>query len=403
MITIPAISSKSYVHRLLIASALCGSEVNIKSNIDSKDMQATRRCLDALMNAQGKKVILDCGESGSTARFLLPLASLFADVATLTGSGKLPQRPMGPLCDVLREAGVSVSADHLPVTVSKSPHAGDYAIAGNVSSQFISGLLFMLPLLPGRSHLAIEGGLESAPYVDMTIDVLTMFGITIEKCADGYDIPGGQKYSCDPGRCDINNGKAEITAEGDWSNAAYIMAIASLGSGRAFDAVRIDGLNPDSIQGDAAIVDILEKFGINVGRTAGDAATTAGYVIKGRPVNAVDIDCTQIPDLVPALAVLAAFSGKDSVFRNVGRLRVKECDRIEAVTQMLGAVGVLVDITTDNGSENMIVHGIWPGSAADDPGPVRQGASRSDSPRPLSNGFAPAELALCHPCSHPRA
>ena len=348
MKTVTAISSKSYVHRLLIAGSLCDRKTDIVSNIDSDDMKATRRALDSLMNAGTGTAVLDCGESGSTARFLLPLAALLAKEATLTGSGKLPERPMGPLCEVLRAAGVSVSSDHLPITVSGSPHAGDYEIEGNVSSQFISGLLFMLPLLDGTSTLTVKGKLESAPYVDMTVDVLERFGIRINKRGNNFEIPGGQKYVCD---------SARIVAEGDWSNAAYVMTLASLGSGRVFDCLRMDGLDPDSIQGDRAVIGILEEFGIEVKPEYDDGGAFSAYIIKGGPRVPVDVDCTQIPDLVPALAVLAAFADGDSVFRNVGRLRMKECDRIEAVTAMLGQLSVVVDITSEHGSENMTVHG----------------------------------------------
>ena len=358
--TVEAISSKSYVHRLLIAAALCGSDCEVETNIVSKDMEATIRALRSLGlsvsikgSDYGAKItrsdIIDCGESGSTARFLLPVAALVSDGATLTGSGKLPERPMGPLCDVLRSAGVTVSSDHLPITVSKKPHSGNYEIPGNVSSQFISGLLFMLPLLSGDSHLKVTGGLESAAYVDMTIDVLSRFGIRIDRVSDGFFIPGSQQMRI--------GGDFTIEAEGDWSNSAYIMAVGSLGSGRLFDSLRVTGLDPDSIQGDRAVVDIFEKFGIQVDIIRGENSKEADYVIKSSPKHPVDIDCTQIPDLVPALAVLAAFAPGKSTFRNVGRLRMKECDRVEAISEMLGAIAVKVDIKCDGDSEVIVVCG----------------------------------------------
>ena len=346
-----AITSKSYVHRLMIASALCREDVEIVTNIMSKDMEATLSVCETLASSY-EDVVLDCGESGSTARFILPVAALCKKSATLTGSGRLPERPMGPLCDVLRSMGVTVSADNLPITISGTPRPGRYEIAGNVSSQYISGLLFMLPLLEGDSYLKINGKLESSSYVDMTTDVLAKFGVRIDRCKDGYGIPGGQSY-----RYDVPDGT--IVAEGDWSNAAYVMALATLGcSGSAFDRFAIRGLNPDSIQGDRAVIDILEKFGVGVlCKPSGDGQ--ASYTIKGGPQNPVDTDCSQIPDLVPALAVIAAYTDGDSIFRNVQRLRIKECDRIEAVTAMLAAVDVKVDIISDkrSGREDMIVHG----------------------------------------------
>ncbi len=354
--SVDAISSKSYVHRLLIAAALCDDDIEVVTNLVSNDMRATMRVLDALKSARepsGAPVILDCGESGSTARFILPLAALLADSAILTGSGKLPQRPMGPLCDALRSAGVEVSSDYLPVKVNHHPRPGRFTLPGNVSSQFVSGLLFMLPLLDGDSHLEITGKLESAAYVDMTLDVLGRFGIRIEKCADGFDIPGGQKYTYGNG----GTGKKRIVAEGDWSNSAYMGIIGSLGSGRFFDRFTIRGLNAESIQGDRAAVRIFRDFGIDVSMSAPGGDGISEMVISGRPQNPVDVECSQIPDLVPALAVLASFTEGDSIFRNVGRLRVKECDRIEAVTELLGRIGIEVDITQIDDIENMTVHG----------------------------------------------
>ncbi len=380
---ITAISSKSYVHRLIIAASLYArGKVTIVSNIMSADMEATVRAVNALGGKVsvsavsdgyeisidrplGAKIMeiasVDCGESGSTARFILPFASMFAKEATLTGSGRLPERPMGPLCDVLRNAGVAVSADHLPITVSGRPVPGRYEIAGNVSSQYISGLLFMLPLLDGDCELTVTGAFESAAYVDMTVEVLRRFGVGI-KCQKGRFVvthfrdsagrKNGAGSSDDDGRPEIR-----IVAEGDWSNAAYVMAIASLGSGRAFDRLAIDGLNPDSIQGDRAVVDIMRAFGIEVDKECADDKKIARFTVKGSPAKPVDIDCSQIPDLVPALAVLAAYAEGDSTFRNVGRLRMKECDRIDAVQSLLAAVDVVVDITTDGNAENMTVHG----------------------------------------------
>ena len=370
---VPAISSKSYVHRLLIAAALSDGSTAVRTNILSKDMEATARVIDSLggkveiKEADGYydlcvlrplteggaiEAVCDCGESGSTARFMLPVASFVSQSATLTGTGKLPERPMGPLCDVLRASGVSVSADHLPITVKGKPHAGKYEIAGNVSSQFISGLLFMLPLLDGDSELKITGSLESAAYVDMTVDVLGRFGIEIRKNGNIYCIPGAQHY-------EPADGTAVFTAEGDWSNAAYLMAIAALGAGRVFDSLTVSGLDDKNIQGDRAIVDILEQFLVNI--ICSQRGEHNEYTINGGPKKSIDVDCTDIPDLVPALAVIAAYTDGDSIFRNVGRLRMKECDRIDAIEKLLGAINTSVDITCDKTSgkttENLIVHG----------------------------------------------
>ena len=288
-----AISSKSYVHRLIIAASLYSGNADIITNIMSKDMEATIKAINALggdvtanempdgkyrisvrRRLGEKKVsscVVDCGESGSTARFLIPVAAAVADSATITGSGRLPERPMGPLCEVLREAGVEVSADHLPITVSGKPLAGERSIAGNVSSQYISGLLFAMPLLDGPSTLKVTGKFESAAYVDMSVDVLSRFGAVIERNDDTYSINGRET---DPA---AGTAFGDIYAEGDWSNAAYIMAIASLGSGKLFDSFGITGLDPDSIQGDRAIVDIMGRSGIEV-----TCLGAGGFKIKGR-------------------------------------------------------------------------------------------------------------------------
>ncbi|MCR5302298.1 MAG: 3-phosphoshikimate 1-carboxyvinyltransferase [Lachnospiraceae bacterium] len=369
--TVRAISSKSYVHRLLIASALSRDPVCIGTNILSMDMEATVRSLNALgahisienrddggavlcVNRPLQRVenaVIDCGESGSTARFILPLAAYFADRAVLTGTGKLPQRPMGPLCDVLRAAGSRVENDFLPVTTEGRPCAGDYEIAGNVSSQFITGLMFLLPLLDGPSSLKITGDLESAAYVEMTKDVLGRFSVDYDREGNIYRT-NRQEYAFESHR-----GAAEvIDAEGDWSNAAYVMAIIALMPENFPDGATIEGLDPNSIQGDRAFADILGRFGVKVS-IRDDGKGLCGYTVKGRPESAVTADCTQIPDLVPALSVLAAYADGDSVFENVGRLRIKECDRVEAVKDMLGAVSVKVDIISHNDREDMIVHG----------------------------------------------
>lgn len=368
--TVRAISSKSYVHRLMIAASLYGGEASIITNILSSDMKATANVINALGGSvhireeDGDRIridigaplgtkrlpetVLDCNESGSTARFILPVAPVFADTATLCGSGRLPDRPMGPLCDVLRKGGCDVSADKLPITISGIPAAGDYDIAGNVSSQFISGLLFALPLLEGESRLRIKGGLQSAAYADMTLEVLKRFGAPIGYEDGVYTTPGLAGYK----GADIAK-KRETAAEGDWSNAAYIMAMAAFASKVYSRRFYITGLDPDSIQPDRAVTGILAQMGIDISYDKKSKA----YGIMGGPQDPVDTDCSQIPDLVPALCILAAYCRGKSIFRNVERLRMKECDRLEAVSAMLSAVSVKVDIISQDGSEDMVVYG----------------------------------------------
>ena len=351
----------------MIAASLTGGTTSINTNILSSDMKATIGAINALGgNAVAKHMedgsyeitvdkplgtdisypcVIDCIESGSTARFILPLAACFAKEATVTGSGRLPERPMGPLCDVLKNAGVTVSSDHLPITVSGKLSPGNMSIPGNVSSQYITGLLFAMSCFEKKVNLEVTGSFESEAYVDMTVDVLEKFGADIKR--------SGNTYSVSPG---LMTTPGAITAEGDWSNAAYIMAIATLGSGAAFDSLTIEGLKGDSIQGDRRIVDLLKEFGVDVSFVCGRNGSGA-YTIKGNPVKGVDADCSQIPDLVPALCVIAAFAPAKSVFRNVGRLRAKECDRIDATGSLLSAVGVKYDAFRDGNREDLIVYG----------------------------------------------
>ena len=226
--------SKSHAHRLLIAAALCeGQETAIRCPGENADIAATVRCLsalntDILKESNGLHVcrnsplhffqprnMLDCGESGSTLRFLLPLCaakprSVEAPIE-LTGSGRLPSRPNGPLLEALRAHGAQVHGDFLPLTVDGGLIAGDFALPGNVSSQYFSGLLFVLPLLNGDSALRYTSPLESMPYVDLTLSVLRQFGICIEEMENGWHVPGRQRY--------ISPGTVE--AEGDWSAAAF--------------------------------------------------------------------------------------------------------------------------------------------------------------------------------------
>ncbi|MCQ2081923.1 MAG: 3-phosphoshikimate 1-carboxyvinyltransferase [Lachnospiraceae bacterium] len=326
-----AIASKSYVHRLLIGAALSSKPSYIFSNIISKDMEATVNCLNALgadieIEADGFNVKsgvskqdivnLDCNESGSTARFMLPLAAFLSNESTMTGHGKLPERPFGPLTKALGAHGVTCSSEFLPITTKGELKAGDYELPGNISSQYITGLLIVLPLLDGDSKIIITTELESKGYIDITLDVLKQFGIEIEFKDNIFYIKGNQTYE----------GDEKIYAEGDWSNSGFL-----LGLGAIDGEVTLKGLNPDSLQGDRGILDILKVFGADV-RISKNEITVAKRELHG-----VDIDASQIPDLVPALALIAAFADSDSRFRHVERLRIKESDRIETIKETLKA------------------------------------------------------------------
>ena len=347
--TIEAISSKSYVHRLMIAAGLSRDSVLVMTNTVSKDMEATAGCIRALgaevtQTGDGYRVVspvkkgveaeLSCRESGSTARFILPVAAYLTSGndknITLVGEGKLPERPFGPLCEALRSGGTKVSDDFLPITVSGGLSSGHYTLPGDVSSQYVSGMLFALPMANGSSVLELTSHVESVGYINMTLEVLKEFGIEIKtevlSGEDGvfmrFNIPGGQSYK--------HPGKKRIQAEGDWSNGAFVMAMGVLNGN-----LKITGLNTESIQGDRAAADIYKAFGASIEKEA-----DASLKISKGELKATEIDASQIPDLVPALAVVAAFAEGDTRICNVERLKIKESDRIETVSALLKAAGV---------------------------------------------------------------
>lgn len=316
---VDAVSSKSDGHRKIICAALSSKETEIIINNISDDIEATLDCIknlggDFILKENGvlikpihlkkDKVSLDFRESGSTARFLLPVASVLCENGEFTGSGRLPQRPFLELTSQMRKNGVEVSADSLPITTKGTLKNGTFELSGNVSSQYISGLLFALPLLGGKSKIRLTSPLMSAPYVDMTIGVLSKFGISVEVLENEYNICP-QKY--------ISPEKLEV--EGDWSSAAFWIV-----ADKICKNIKINGLNPDSYQGDKAICEILDE---------------------------TEIDAANIPDLVPILAVLAASRVGETRIYNAERLRIKESDRLYAVTKCINELGGCAQETDD--------------------------------------------------------
>jgi len=317
-VRVPA--SKSAAHRLLIAAALADGSTRIAISAMNRDIEATAACLRALgadIEAEGEtlkvspiadipaEVTLDCGESGSTLRFLLPVAAALGARATFTGHGRLPQRPNAPLVEALRAHGAAIDSDLLPMAVSGSLTGRLWTLPGDVSSQYVTGLLFALPLLDGDSAIRLTTPLASAAYVDMTLQALRQFGIDIEATADGWRIPGRQRYRT-PG---------EVVVEGDWSAAAFWLAANALGA-----SIDVKGLDPDSVQGDRAVAALLGQE---------------------------TIDATHVPDLVPALAVAAARRPMRTVVTGAARLRLKESDRLQSVADMLSALGHSATVTPD--------------------------------------------------------
>jgi 3-phosphoshikimate 1-carboxyvinyltransferase len=310
----------------MTAVALAGKK-NSESLCTSEDTRATFRCLNELHGGG----ILDCGESGTTLRFLLPVASALGINAEFIGHGRLPERPMSALNNALRENGAVISADNLPIKVSGQLHPGVFRVPGNISSQFISGLLFALPLLDGDSEIVIEGKRESVGYIDMTLDTLRSFSINIEGTPSGYKIKGPQKY--------IEPDSSRV--QGDWSNAAFFLCAGALGG-----ETDITGLSLDSRQSDRAVVSILKDFGADV--KCGDIISVRGNGLRG-----IKIDISQCPDLFPTLAATACAALGDTIFTNAARLRIKESDRIEAVEKMINSLGGFAESTEDS----LTVHG----------------------------------------------
>lgn len=305
--------SKSQAHRALIAAALAGGDSRVENLSDSMDMRATRRCMAALLDRAGGSPLLDCGESGSTLRFLIPLALVLRGGGVFTGQGRLMERPLEPYARLFAEKGVSFSQENGLCTVGGVLTPGLYRLPGDVSSQFITGLLYALPLLPGDSALELTTPLESRGYVDMTVEVLARFGVTVRPEGDrGWRVPGGQVYR-----------PAAVTVEADYSQAAFFCAANALGGG-----VELLNLNPASAQGDRIILDYARRL--------------------AQP-GTVELDVSQCPDLVPALALIAALrDGQRTHILNAGRLRIKESDRLDTVASELAALGGRIAQTPDS-------------------------------------------------------
>lgn len=353
--TVAAPPSKSAGHRSLICAALSDAPVTVTGCGISDDITATERVLCALgaqIERSGTtvrvtpisnipdKAVLDCGESGSTARFIIPIAAaLGAKNVTVTGRGRLPSRPFEILCRLLRRRGVGCSADTLPMSLGGQLPAGEYSLPGNVSSQYISGLLMALSIVPGSSRIVLTTPLESAAYVDMTVDELKRFGAFVTKTSDGYEIEGRKRLRASDRR-----------VEGDWSQAAFFLSAGAVCGG----SVTVSGLDRSSLQGDKAIVDILKGFGADI-EESDQGITVRRSKLKGTVVNA-----SQIPDLVPIIAVTAAFAAGRTVINGAARLRLKESDRLHETVTRLVSFGIDAAETADG----MIINGRKPMGAA---------------------------------------
>lgn len=327
--------SKSQAHRLIIAAALSEGECTITNVAFSQDILAT---LDAMqqLGAQWQKLSgnsiwvkgigsgapilgsdglphIDCGESGSTLRFLIPIALAVAGGGVFTGRGRLMERPQKPYFDLFDEKGIHYVQENGVLTVRGKLTSGTYALAGNVSSQFFTGLLYALSLLAGDSVIRSTTALESRSYIDMTIEAMTQFGVAVGEEDDlSFTVTGGQVYRAH-----------NCAVEADWSQAGFYYAALGIGN-----ELEITGMNAYSVQGDMKIVP---------------------YYLNMLQSGDVELDVSDCPDLVPPLAVQAALRGEGSITRivNAARLRIKESDRLTAVTTVLNALGAHIEELDD--------------------------------------------------------
>ena len=336
--SIEGIASKSFAHRALICACLAKGKSQIRINTTSDDIEATVECLRKLgagiekngvtytvtpIGALPESAEIDCGESGSTIRFLLPVICALGIKTQINGSGRLPERPLSPLKEELIRMGAEIS-DSFPLNVSGRISAGEFTLRGDVSSQFVTGLLMALSFL-GDGKINLIPPIQSRPYIDITLEVLRTFGANIKEEKNVFYINSSPLVGCD------------FTVEADWSNAAFPLCMGA----------EVTGLNPYSTQGDKAIIDVLKKMGAEIHTKNGCFKADLSSLHGCR------IDASDIPDAVPVIAAIAATADGETVIFNAERLRIKESDRIMTTVSMLRSLGA--DITeTDDG---MIING----------------------------------------------
>lgn len=362
---ITAPPSKSMAHRAIICAALADGK-SIISNIElSEDMKATINAIKQLGAkveiTQGDKIkkliiygikdynidnspMIDCRESGSTLRFMIPIVSAVAGLGTFIGQGRLPKRPIDTYRNIFKSQGIkwSQGKDNLPLKIEGKLKSSIYELPGNISSQYITGFLLALPRLLGNSEIKITGKLESANYVDMTIEVLSAFGIVIEK-NESFIIKGSQNYAAN-----------EYKVEGDWSQAAFLILSGVLGEG-----IKIYGLEKKSAQGDRAAYEIFKTMGAEL------SWQEDVLIANKSQLTACDVDVSQCPDLAPVIAAAMSCAKGTSTIYGGERLKIKESDRILSVANALNGLGA--DVTPTN--DGMIIQGkAWlTGGSADAP------------------------------------
>ena len=355
--------SKSISHRMLIMASLCDGQSLVENVLSSEDIELTSsalQCMGALIqnseHTSGLKIRgfgarpvphtggIYLGNSGTSMRLLASIAALGSTDYLLTGNERMCERPMDPLLNALKTAGADARSQSgkgtPPVVINgKDCAGGKIRIDCSVSSQYLSGLLIAGAAMEKGLHIHVDNGLVSTPYVDLTVNTMEAFQVHAEKLSDReYRVPGGQRYV--PG---------DFSVEPDLSNAGYFwLAGAITGS-----AVKVENVIPDSLQGDVKLIYILRDMGCTLDMD------NSGITVKGGSLRGVNVDMGNMPDAVPGLAVAAAFAEGRTVIRNIGHLRAKECDRIDAVATQLSKMGIKVD----TGEDWMVVHGGKPKAA----------------------------------------
>ncbi len=392
--SVAAISSKSAAHRMLICASLCEGPTRIRCTTTSKDIEATCDCLRALgaeIEREGEYIHvkpvarrdgepqaprLACGESGSTLRFMLPVASALGGAHVFLGEGRLPERPLEPLRSRLIEHGCQVSPAGLwPLQAWGRLEGGYFDLPGNVSSQYVTGLLLALPLTGEGGCVRLHGVVESRPYIDLTISVMRAFGVSVE---EGSDFLCGEVDGCEccervitftvaPDARYTSPGEAAV--EGDWSNAAFWLCAGALSP----EPVRVTGLDLASDQGDLAVLDVLADLGARVQVHPGEGwAQVSGSDENGNPLqlHGAKIDARDVPDLIPVLSMVAACATGETRVVNAARLRIKESDRLQTTAELLRAFGIAVEELPDG----LVIQG----SGTDEPShPCLEGAEVS--------------------------
>ncbi len=321
--------SKSISHRALICAALSKGESVIKNVLECEDTDATIDALTALgaefrtegeytyvkgITAPPAKAEINCHESGSTLRFIIPIAAALGVEATFNGSGKLPTRPITPYIEEFKNHGVEFLSEVMPYHIRGKLTAGQFRVTGDISSQFITGLMFALPLIDGGGTIVLTSPLQSKPYADITVQCMKEFGVETLEFNGNYSVKGIQEYV-----------PSMFNVEPDCSQAAFFAVANQLGSN-----VEILDMNPASVQGDKAIFDIIDNM-----------------IKIGDNYSGFDVDASNIPDLVPVLTVLAAFADGTSHIRGCKRLRIKESDRLESISTVLNSLGANVSVIND--------------------------------------------------------